>query len=93
MNTVDLINKLAVNHDITTGRAEMIISILVERLTEKLKKDGTAKVENFGEFMVQQKENQSDSYMKFGEIFPSSRNQIMFIPDKKFLENINKDSG
>jgi len=91
MNTVDLINKLAVNHDITTGRAEMIISILVERLTEKLKEDGKAKVENFGEFILQQEMCETDSYLKLGEIFSSQRNHIVFKPDKKFLDSVNSE--
>ena len=66
MNTIDLINKLAVSHNITTGRAEMIISITVERLIEKLKKDGETKVENFGTFRIMRKKSEQN-YMKMDE--------------------------
>jgi DNA-binding protein HU-beta len=89
MNTIDLINKLAVNHNITTGRAEMIVSIMVERLVEKLKKDGDVKIINFGTFSIRRKEPNSGSYMKMNEPIPMSRNHVSFYPDKYFLDNIN----
>ncbi|MEO8513283.1 MAG: HU family DNA-binding protein [Ignavibacteria bacterium] len=89
MNTIDLINKLAVNHNITTGRAEMIVSIMVERLVEKLKKDGEVMITNFGTFSIKRKQPNSESYMKMNEPIPMTRNHVTFFPDKFFLENIN----
>jgi nucleoid DNA-binding protein len=89
MNTIDLINKLAVNHNITTGRAEMIVSILVERLVEKLKKDGELVISNFGTFSIKRKEPGSESYMKLNEPIPMVKNHVTFFPDRTFLENIN----
>lgn len=89
MTTIDLINKLAVNHNITTGRAEMILSILIERLVEKLKKDGEIRVENFGTFSIKRKEADSSSYMKLNEPIPMPKNHVTFLPDKIFLDNIN----
>ena len=50
MNTVDLINKVAQTSNLTTGRAEMIISIIAERITDTLKKEGSAVLNGFGEF-------------------------------------------
>jgi nucleoid DNA-binding protein len=86
MNSIDLINKIAGKHNITTGRAEMIISIIVERMIEKLKKDGEITITNFGNFRIQKKE--SDTYMKFRE--PSSEGtHIVFEPNRNFLETIN----
>ena len=78
MNTIDLINKLAVNHNITTGRAEMIVSILVERLVEKLKKDGEIMINNFGTFSIRRKEPDSSSYMKLNEPIPVVKNHVTF---------------
>lgn len=89
MNTIDLINKLAVNHNITTGRAEMIVSILVERLVEKLKKDGEIMIYNFGTFSIKRKDPESSSYMKLNEPIPMVKNHVTFFPDKVFLDNIN----
>ena len=89
MTTIDLINKLAVEHDITTGRAEMIVSILVERLVEKLKKDGEVKITNFGTFSIRRKEPVSSSYMKLNEPIPMVKNHVTFFPDKIFLDHIN----
>ncbi len=89
MNTIDLINKLAVNHNITTGRAEMIVSILVERMVENLKKDGEIMITNFGTFSIRRKQPSSNSYMKLNEPIPMVKNHVTFIPDKVFLENIN----
>lgn len=89
MTTIDLINKLAVEHNITTGRAEMIVSILVERLVEKLKKDGEVKIANFGTFSIRRKEPVSSSYMKLNEPIPMVKNHVTFFPEKIFLDNIN----
>lgn len=86
MNSIDLINKIATKHNITTGRAEMIISIIVERIIEKLKKDRDITITNFGDFSIKKKSGQA-SHMKFDE--PADTNQIMFEPDKHFLETIN----
>ena len=77
MNTIDLINRLSVKHNITTGRAEMILSILVERIVEKVKKDGEITITNFGKFTIKRK--QPDV----------TRNVITFDPDRVFLETIN----
>lgn len=89
MTTIDLINKLAVEHNITTGRAEMIISILVERLLEKLKKDGEVAIMNFGTFSIRKKEPDSASYMKLSEPIPMAKNHVTFYPDSVFLNSIN----
>lgn len=88
MTTIDLINKLAVEHNITTGRAEMIVSILVERLIEKLKKDGEVVINNFGTFSIRKKEPGS-SFMKLSEPIPLAKNHVVFFPDKIFLDSIN----
>ncbi len=88
MNTIDLINKLAVSHNITTGRAEMIISITVERLIEKLKKDGETKVENFGIFRIMRKSSEQN-YMKMDEPVQLSKNVLAFEPDTAFIESLN----
>lgn len=89
MTTIDLINKLAVEHNITTGRAEMIVSILVERLVEKLKKDGEVKITNFGTFSIRRKEPVSSSYVKLNEPIPMVKNHVTFFPDRIFLDHIN----
>lgn len=89
MTTIDLINKLAVEHNITTGRAEMIVSILVERLVEKLKKDGEVQITNFGTFSIRKKEPESSSYLKLNEPIPMVKNHVTFFPDRIFLDNIN----
>jgi nucleoid DNA-binding protein len=88
MNTIDLINKLAVSHNITTGRAEMIISITVERLIEKLKKDGETKVENFGTFRIMRKKSEQN-YMKMDEPVQLAKNVLAFEPDPAFIEGLN----
>ncbi len=88
MNTIDLINKLAVSHNITTGRAEMIISITVERLIEKLKKDGETRIEDFGIFRIMRKKS-DQNYMKLDEPVQLAKNVITFEPDLLFIEKLN----
>jgi nucleoid DNA-binding protein len=89
MNTTDLINKLALNHDITSGRAEMILSIVVERLTENLKKEGEVHISNFGILRLDSRKTQPSTYMKLSEPITVSRNFIAFEPDKFFLDKVN----
>lgn len=89
MNSLDLINKIAVKHAITTGRAEMILSIIVERMIEELKKDGEVKLTNFGSFKILRKKPDVSSYMKLSEPIQLERNHVTFEPDRVFLENIN----
>lgn len=89
MNSIDLINKLAVKHNITTGRAEMIMSIIVERIIEKLKKEGEVGITSFGSFKIKQKQAESSSYMKLNEPIPLARNLVIFEPDNRFIESIN----
>lgn len=89
MNTIDLINKIAINHNITAGRAEMILSIIVERVIENLKKDGEITVEDFGKFRIQQKSPEESSYMKLNEPIPLKKNVVTFEPDSVFLKNLN----
>jgi nucleoid DNA-binding protein len=89
MNTIDLINMLAVKHNITTGRAEMIMSIIVEKIVEKLKKEGNIGITSFGSFKIQQKQAEVTSYLKMNEPIPLARNLVTFEPDKSFIEAIN----
>ncbi len=89
MNSLELINKIAAKHAITTGRAEMILSIIVERLVEKLKEDGEVNLGNFGNFRIQRKKPDVSSYMKLNEPIQLERNHVTFEPDRAFLENIN----
>jgi nucleoid DNA-binding protein len=84
MNTIDLINRVAVENNITAGRAEMIISIVIERISEKLKRDGMIDIENFGKFSIAFKKP-----FKAGDNPQLFKNHVMFEPDKTFLENLN----
>ena len=86
MNTVDLINKVAVSNNLTTGRAEMIISIITEKITDKLKKDGSAIIENFGTFHVETKKIGSSI---FAESLAGTKKYVLFTPDKHFLDVVN----
>ncbi len=86
MNTVDMINKVAVSNNLTTGRAEMIISIITENITDKLKKDGLVEVENFGTFHT---ETKKISGSIFPESLAGSKKYIIFTPDKHFLDAVN----
>ncbi len=85
MTTTDLINKLAAEHSLTTGRAEMIVSIVVERITEKLKTEGTVKVNEFGDFRAFR--NSPSDLIANEQLL--SKNRIVFEPGKTFLDTIN----
>jgi len=87
MTNIDIVNKLALNHNLTIGRAEMIISIIVERITERLISDGNVKINNFGEFKVV-KDSLSGMIMSNNVL---NKNRVIFEPDDKFLDTINSD--
>lgn len=89
MNSLDLINKISDIHSITTGRAEMILSIVVERLIENLKKEGSVEISKFGRFKIQRIKPETGSYMKLDQPIQLDRNHVAFEPDKAFLEKIN----
>ena len=84
MNTIELIKKVSDTNNITTGRAEMIISIIFERITEKLKKDAEVYIPDFGKFNIMSKK---PNYGGQSRIF--TNNYVEFQPDKRFLDNIN----
>ncbi len=86
MNSVDLINKVAISNNLSTGRAEMIISIIVEKITDKLRKEGTAYLTNFGEFRLETKKIGGSI---FSESAAGSKNYVLFTPDKNFLDVVN----
>lgn len=82
MNTVDIINKIATSNSLTTGRAEMIVSIVFEKISEKLKKDGEVTISNFGTFQVMEKKSAGISENNV-------KKYLGFMPDRSFLEKIN----
>ena len=88
MNTVDIINKVSVKHNISSGRAEMILSIIIERMAEKLRKEGQVLILNFGSFAVEQKKVADAVTVKTSD-FNLPRNYVLFNPDRKFLDTIN----
>jgi nucleoid DNA-binding protein len=85
MTTNDIINKLAAEHSLTTGRAEMIISIIVERMSERLKTEGRVKIDGFGEFKVVRN---TPTFMIMSDQL-ISKNRIKFEPAREFLDFIN----
>jgi nucleoid DNA-binding protein len=85
MNTIDMINKVSVDNAITAGRAEMIISIVIERISEKLKREGNVEIEGFGKFTI----TSIKSY-KAGDNPQIFKNHIIFEPDKNFLDSLNR---
>ena len=86
MNTIELIKKVADSNNITTGRAEMIISIIFERVTDKLKRESFVKIPEFGSFSIESKKSSSGS-SEHTSIF--AKNYVVFNPDKVFLDIVN----
>ncbi|HEY3250647.1 MAG TPA: HU family DNA-binding protein [Ignavibacteria bacterium] len=87
MTTTDIVNKLAAEHSLTTGRAEMIISIIIERVTDKLKTEGRVKINDFGEFKLVRN---SPTFMIMSDQL-ISKNRVIFEPSREFLNFINTD--
>lgn len=85
MTYPDLVNKLASDHNLTTGRAEMIISILVERITERLVSEGQLNVKGFGNFTVV-KNSLSQMILSDNVL---NKNRVVFEPDDIFLRSVN----
>ncbi|RPI17766.1 MAG: hypothetical protein EHM58_07895 [Ignavibacteriae bacterium] len=86
MNTVDILSKVAEANKISTGRAEMILSIIFEKISDKLRKEGEVKINDFGTFNIVNKKTGSTG---FGSQSNVSRNYVVFMPDKPFKDIIN----
>lgn len=86
MNTIEILTKVAEANKISTGRAEMILSIILEKVTEKLRKDGELSIEDFGTFKVHCKNITAPG---FGAQKIHTRNFVLFTPDKPFKDIIN----
>ena len=84
MKTQDLVNKIAASNNITPGRSEMIIDLIIEKMTLELKSKGEVTILNFGTFRVRSKRPE-------GVIFPgtASQNTVIYEPIKRFLEILN----
>ena len=87
MTTSDIVNMLSQEHKLTSGRAEMILSIVVERITERLKSEGRVKIMNFGEFKLVRN---TYSEMIISDHL-TGKNRVIFEPCKEFLDEINKN--
>ena len=87
MNTTDLVNKISVTHNITSGRAEMIVNIIIEKLRDILANEGKAEINNFGTFKIEQKSAISPYIMN--QPMSSQKNNISFEADKSFLDKVN----
>jgi nucleoid DNA-binding protein len=86
MNTIDILTKVADDNKISTGRAEMILSIIIEKITDKLRKDREVKICDFGTFTIY---NKNTGTTGFGAQKKQSRNYVLFTPDKPFKDVIN----
>ena len=89
MNTLDLISNIAQKNDLTLGRAEMILSIIIERIMEKIKTGDSVSIPGFGTFKVVSQGSDSSSYSYLNKAASSKRFYISFVPDAKFLEVVN----
>jgi DNA-binding protein len=88
MNTLDLISNIAQKNDLTLGRAEMILSIIIERIMEKIKVGDSVNIPGFGTFKVVSQASDS-TYSYLNKAASSRRFYISFVPDAKFLDIIN----
>jgi nucleoid DNA-binding protein len=86
MNTIDLINKVSLNNNVATGRAEMIISLIVEKIMDRLKKDGEVSIVDFGKFKLETKNNDPGNLAEYGKV---PKTGVIFTPEKKFLDIVN----
>jgi nucleoid DNA-binding protein len=89
MNSIDLSKKVANSNNIPVSRAEMIVSIIFERIKETLKAEGEVTIPGFGKFYIISK-NPDFSNVKQTSIF--ARNFIAFQPDNLFLDKVNAQS-
>ena len=87
MNTLELISNIAQKNDLTLGRAEMILSIIIERIMEKIKAGDSVSIPGFGTFKIASQA--SDSSYSYLNKTSSKRLYISFVPDAKFLDVVN----
>jgi nucleoid DNA-binding protein len=86
MNTRDIIKKVSESHNMPESRADMIVNIIIEKIKDKLKREGEVVLENFGSFKVITKSQVPGSYSET-TIFP--KNYVLFTPEITFIKVIN----
>ena len=86
MNTGDIIKKISESHNMPESRADMIMDIIMEKIKDKLKREGEVVLENFGSLKVITKAQVPGSYSET-TIFP--KNYVFFTPEKTFINVIN----
>lgn len=86
MNTVDLVNKVAVQNALTLGRAEMIFNIIIERMIDNIRTGNSVSIPGFGTFNVI---SQSSGAASHGYGSSSGGYHISFSPDANFLNVVN----
>lgn len=82
MKTADLINRIAISNNISIGRAEMIITIIFEKISDELKKNTGVSIDNFGKFILTEKHEPTG-------VFKDSKKAVEFIADQNFILRIN----
>lgn len=86
MDKFDIIKKIASSHGLPDSRSEMIVNIIIEKMTDTLKREGELKLNEFGSFKVRSQSQYSGTFTET-KIFP--KREVSFSPEKACLEIIN----
>ncbi len=86
MDKIDIIKRIADSHFLPESRSEMIINIIIEKIIDRLKREGEIKIEKFGTFSVKA---QSKYPTSFSETTIFAKKEVTFAPDYNYLETIN----
>jgi len=91
MNKFDLIEMMAEGSHVSKRTAECAYQIIIDQITDTLKKGGKVQFKNFGSFRVAQRAASTRFHYQTGqEINISAANIVKFRPGKRLAEAANE---
>jgi integration host factor subunit beta len=93
MNKSDIINKLAIKHDLPEKIATQIVNLVFDGFAEELKNGGRIEIRGFGSFSVREYETYTGRNPKTGDFIEVKPKRLPFFKVGKELKEIVDSKG
>ena len=86
MTKMELIEKISKKHDIPKSKAEIVVNVVFDSMTETLGNDGRVEIRGFGSFVNREYETRKGRNPKTGEIIQIPAKKLPFFKTGKSLK-------
>lgn len=94
MNKSELVEALSLQKDLTYKRAEEIVNLMFDSMTEELVKGGRIEIRGFGSFVVKDYKSYTGRNPKTGEAIQVKTKKLPFFKvGKELRERVDNDNG